>query len=373
MARTTAFRPWVTTLDPNQFAALRGRGSWLIVLSVTMAGTLLASFVPPASDVMGMQITPVAVCWLVMCGNAALISSDVVTRSLGQIGMGILMLTTSASIQLFFWSWVCFSSEFGSVMLLAFATLIAAYHGEFFQANFAHPWGFMPTLFAVISALVMAPTAHHLAVVIGGGLITIGAVYAMGNIGYTRNRTVQERDSLRAAVDAQVLADRGLEIERTRRALNELRGRNHDAANALAVMFGSVDLIGHYLDEMRGDPQMASQLRDSSVKLKSALDRLSGIVLESSEIGQEAAGEPIDPVTVAREVLREHRPLFPRVDMELETDTQNGPTLNVPGGAGIGPSAFGGLLFVLAAFAASITMSAARIERSRPVAKACSS
>ena len=68
------------------------------------------------------------------------------------------------------------------VIMLVMATLISS---DRVSRTLSQAWFavLMPAIAAVFGALFMAPDTHHLSMRIGAGLITLGAVYAMGNMG----------------------------------------------------------------------------------------------------------------------------------------------------------------------------------------------
>lgn len=313
-----SFRNWLSVLDANQFEALKDRKGWAVVLLFGLLGTLLGSFVPPTREFFEMRFEPMVFAWVILLVMAGLSSTDEVLRRLEPEWFGILLILTSATLQGFFWLWVCFSSVTGGTVLVAFPILISAYHGEFFQASREYPWGFLASILAIFVAAVFAPTPEHSVIVGMGGLLALGATFVMGNNARIRRLGMLERDALREAVDAQLLADQMLQIENIHETIMELRGTNHDAANALSgVLFNLSLLIGEA--QSSGSKELES-LSSLATDLRRALERLKQLVDRGKKIGVSDRTQPVEAVAVVNSIVRDLDSEFSSVDVHLSGD-----------------------------------------------------
>ena len=287
-------------LDAEQFAAMRDVKGWTIVALFLFCGILLCSVVPGTSVFFATEFAPVFALWCLMIALALLDGNPWIQSRVGPEGKAILLLLGSGGLQLLLWGLVVFSSVTGGTVLVAFPVLLASYHGQHFQVSLAYPYGGLVTLAAVLISAGFDTDGSHLALLIVGGLLSLGASGVMGDNERRRQLALKERDALRDALDAQLLLEKSSEFESVQRTLKELRGANHDAANTLSSMLVNTQYLIKSIKKVDGQAQLSEQIQASAQDLEGALTQLRRIIERGRKVGNASeAGE----VVVVEEVI----------------------------------------------------------------------
>lgn len=312
------FSEWVVSLDPSRRRATLSPASVLIVVLLGLAGMVIVSFVPGPRDFFGLRFIPTLICFLPSQILAAMMARYESKRQISLQTFGLLSLTGAGLFQMYMWSLVAFCNMPGALLASAFPILLVAFHGHLYQASFHYPYPILISTLAAIFGISLNPEAHHLYIYSVAVPMALGSSLLLGMFSRHDYRIRREREQLRAAIDAQMLEERTRDISRINGALMELRGRNHDAGNALSGLMLNVP---HFVKLTMTPGLSGEKLKEAgniACQISGSLSRLYDLLHEARSIGQSAYPEPVDisPVEVMVEVISDMGNRFPRTRIQ---------------------------------------------------------
>lgn len=327
------FRNWLSMLDQDKLVALADIKGWSIVLIFSLIGILIGSLGPVTSGFFQTEFQVPFIVWLVVCAGAILEISDRVRKGLSFVTYGLMRMFVATILQFFLWTMVVYSSVMGGAVIVAFAILVASYHGQFYQISLEYPFGVFITLIALAGAFLLDADFSHLAILILGGLMALGTGWVMGSHERQRMISVREKDALRAAVDAQILYEQTQEVEHVQSAMQEIRGTNHDAGNVLSSILMNLQFLTTRLSDIPDDVKPAGDVLEISGDLGQSVSRLRQLIERGRDIGGEAARRESVPLAkVLNAVVRDHRLLFPKIKFKQKSCDTGGVKFDLPGG-----------------------------------------
>jgi two-component system C4-dicarboxylate transport sensor histidine kinase DctB len=213
------------------------------------------------------------------------------------------------------WSLVAFSSLPGATVMAAFPVLLASFHGHLFHSDVKLPFPILASVVAASCGLFMNTDAAHLAIMSIAAPSALGTNLLLGLFARSDYRKRTEQVALREAVDAQILQDRTLAIERISQTLEELRGSSHDAGNALS---GLLLMMPQFVSLVRSKPLTAEKLHAAAEIAEMLLISLTSLQTILSEARQSARlngpeSAAVAPAEVVREVLAAAMRQFPGI------------------------------------------------------------
>jgi len=227
------------------------------------------------------------------------------------------MIATSASFQFFLWSLVCFSSREGAPVMAALPILLASYHSQFFQLSFKYPYGALATISGVTAALFLVSHSNQLAILLLGGGIALATGWVMGDIERRGATLKREHGALKAAVDAQLLLEQSREIMETKDLINEIRGTNHDANNALSGVLFNLQYLLNKTKKM-ADVSDILLIQELASDISLSVENLKRILEKGRDIGKgNRSLEKVNVNQVVNRVLQLAQQKFPKTNVTV--------------------------------------------------------
>lgn len=283
------YTQWLNQLDQNKLDALIDRKAWLGILVFFTLTLLGINWLSAGREFIGLQLNGPLIALSVVAIHAIAISTPGIQSKLGPMKFGTLMLSTSAAFQTFMWSVPLFSNDTSAPMLAVLPILLAAYHAEFFQLTLKQMWGAIPIIVSLMVALLIANNDYQYTLVSVGGLFALAASFTMGNYARQTARLVQESADMKAAIEAQTLMDTVESAEKSKDLLQELRGTNHDAGNALTGILMNVELLTSTLEESADKPLNIKDLLELNTDISNSANRLRKLIERGREVGNKAS------------------------------------------------------------------------------------
>jgi signal transduction histidine kinase len=324
------FRQWTQTLDGPTILD-SARNSWVGVGLAILVISLAAMYVPGASRFFSFRP------WIVFAGYLPMfVASVVITvshrkRREPTFAGWILITVGSAAVQLVGASLVSASEMPGAAAFGSLFVFAAAYHGFWFRVTPTEPFLAIGTACAGVVAILLNPDADHVALFATLTPAAVAAELIAGGHAKSQARHRAENERLRAALDAQILAQQEQEVRDLSLTLMEVLGANHDVRNAVT----SARLVADSLAEYARDPTIfdATALRELTDDLQTSLNRIQALVEQTRSTGNELAALPresVDALAIVESVLATMAVRFP--DRELRCEASAATTIRVRGG-----------------------------------------
>ncbi len=312
---------WVGILDPAKLVALVDRRGWSIALFSCLFGMCVASQLPIAKEFFQLTFVGALLCMFPVAVFAVAISSASFRKRLTPVQMAFMLLMTSATFQFYLWSLVCFSVFPGAAMMAAFPILLASYHGQFFQISRKYPFGAIAILLGVMAALLIAPSQHHVVIILLGGIMGLASAIIMGDNERRSVEIVKERDSLKAAVDAHILFEQAEEIAGNLGVISEIRGTNHDANNALSGILFNLQYLVSKSRHVNGEKANVALIKELAEDLSISIERLRSLLEKGRDIGKEhQESECVDISSVISDAIKLTNDKFSHVLIECNDE-----------------------------------------------------
>jgi signal transduction histidine kinase len=219
----------------------------------------------------------------------------------------------------------------GWVVFAAFFLFTAAVHGHFHLATLRTPFPALATLLAGLLASVLPAEPERGAAL---AVVTAAGMFGALTLGTFAQRSCQARaelEGLRAAVQAQMLAQSRRRLQALSGTLDDLRGRTHDMGSSLLVANLSVDHLKQLAE--RVPPDQRDDTRQELDRLETSLRHVKELARAISRASP-ATPSQADPVDV-REVLawvqESLRPRFHSAEVVVRAP-ENLPRVAMPGG-----------------------------------------
>ncbi len=184
-------------------------------------------------------------------------------------------------LQAFLWSWVIESRPPAALALAALPLLIAAYQSYLTHLSLRHPYAAIGTLLASAWALLAAKSNLVRMEVGVSSAIGIAVDFWLGANAKRDGHLRRERDELRQAVEAQLLAQKSAEVRLQAEALQALRGFAHDASNAVSAAMANAETLTARLRAL--DPAPESEA--IGARLAASLGQLSAMSQDARTAG----------------------------------------------------------------------------------------
>ncbi len=309
---------WLRSLDPARRQSTTTVSSFVGVAVIAMAGMAVTAYLPGPRELFRFPFWK-GFAWLVPALLPGFVMAPLDARGgLSLRAFGAFSLVGVFFFQGFMWSLVHLSAMPGATVMAAFPVLLVSFHGYLFQSSFRYPFALAVSAAALVPALVLAPTPEHRSILVLAGVMALSSHVLLGYYSGLDASARERQDALRRAVDAQILGDRTREVAKVSEALMELRGRRHDAGNALSGLLLNlprfVSLLEHeWTPEERKEAGMLGRA------LRQSLERLKQILLDAAAQDRKSSPEAVEvhPAELLQEVVGEVGRLHPRVKMAV--------------------------------------------------------
>jgi K+-sensing histidine kinase KdpD len=215
--------------------------------------------------------------------------------------------------------------------MAAFPILLAAYHGHLYQSNFKYPFPLICSIIAIAFGYLLNTDKTHVDILLVAAPMALGTNILLGYYAGLDFNKRKEQIALREAVDAQILEDRTRTLARISETLNELRGYNHDAGNALS---GLMVMIPQFVDIVKNKTLTGENLAEAAEiasSLEKSLSFLQTILSDSREAAVKNGPQAVlvAPAEVIGEVCADIKQQFPQSNISCNIPHELG-AVSVP-------------------------------------------
>jgi two-component system, NtrC family, C4-dicarboxylate transport sensor histidine kinase DctB len=332
-----AFDDWVRGLDSGLRKSTMTIGAFagLTLVSVTVMAAL--AYAPLIRDFFQFDFWGGVLLFLPQLALGAVLIRIEALGKLTSRRFGVITLAGAFLFQCYMWAMVPLSSGPGAMAMSAFPLLLTSFHGYLYGATLKEPFSFVISVLALGFSFTLAKSTDHYAILSVVGGAALGSHLVLGYVAKGGRTVRRQAEALRAAVDAQVLDDNVAELRQTERLLVELRGRAHDAGNAVT---GPLLNMPHLLRLLEGPLTDSAERKEVTLVARAiagSLERLRDLLGESRRSIRAAVEEAnfVCVADVAAQVALECGDLHPAVLVTLQVAPEAEAVL-VPlqGGAG---------------------------------------
>jgi two-component system, NtrC family, C4-dicarboxylate transport sensor histidine kinase DctB len=253
---------WLAEPPLETIVAWTSPAAWASVVCGAVGMLALAAY--PGKALFGVEFGPAL---LALSPTVVITALDIVLtrrQRSSELPVRISNLVGSAANQFFPLYVAATSRPVGMATFGALFLLVAVYQGFWNHATFRQPPAALVTPVAVGAALAIAG-GRALLPILALGLVGAAAAVASGRLSLDLDRRRRENEALRAAVQAQIDAEREQTLSRLHESVVAASGQTHDMANQVqATVLCVASLEGQVarLGAGRGDAGLAETLHD---------------------------------------------------------------------------------------------------------------
>lgn len=316
-----SFDHWVRGLDPTRRRSTTTVASFAAVTLLGLSGMAVAAFIPGPREFFALNFWACLVPFAPTVGMGFPMAYFESRGRLSLRAFGVLSLLGSFFFQSFMWFLVVFSRLPGSAVMSAFPILLVSFHGQLYQSNIRAPFPLISSLCAFALALAFGFDADHLPILSIAGPMALGSHLLLGYYSRLDYAARLQRESLRAAVDAQILKDRTTEISQIALVLDDLRGRSHDAGNVVSGLRMNIPYFVDLLKKLDDQIQERTEAVELGEVIVTRLNRLLSLLTDAAESSRTNLPKALNvsPWQVCSDVVRDIKNIYPSVLFETTT------------------------------------------------------
>lgn len=313
------FDEWTRSLPPPEILRLVW-GLKVVAASALVAATgiAFAAWVPFSAPIF--HLRP----WPAIATYAAPLALQMVCRRLANREraelFAALTLICSFLLQLFCVLLVVNSSLIGAVLFSPWLLVVAGTHGYFYRAGIRFPFVSAATVAASAVGLWLAPSWQHVAVLLVAGVGSAILAILIGEFTCMFDRSRDESERLRAAIQAQLVWEHSLRADRLAGSLEQVAQWNHDIRNALTEVVCRAKLLGMLAGDGGGAGNHA-ETRSTLEGMKRSLDVVVAGFEElqrMSRFAEPAARQSVSLIPIVEAVVSAARMRFPEVEVAID-------------------------------------------------------
>jgi signal transduction histidine kinase len=328
----SAFRRWINTQNVSEVLEASSVGAWLSLVALVLVLLAAAEWAPRAREFFDLDSGTALLCLGPALVDFAFAVLHRKRRHVETWGW-VLSLTGTTGLQFFVASLMAISASQGATVFAGFFLFTASFHGRLFRVTPRTP--FLPAgtaLALALAALFARPENLPLFAVIGPAALM--AELYLGTFALQHDRTSAEAERLRAAVQAQMLAQQERDVGRMSQALTEIIGHSQDIRDALLSASTAADLLKGLIASGGG---LGRGERERLVQqLHAGLSHIRDQVMDIHQKGRRYIGsdpEGVDLTPVLDSVRQSVGLRFPGVDIQVQVNRGESLRAWVRGGA----------------------------------------
>jgi signal transduction histidine kinase len=295
-------------------------GAWLALVALVLVLLAAASWMEGARKVFGLPFGTALLCFLPALVDFAFAVLHRGRQHIEPWGW-VLALVGTTCLQFFVACLMALSELPGATVFGGLFLFTAAFHGRLFRVTPRTPFLAVGTALALALAALLFASREHRALFAVIGPAALMAEFYLGTFAVQHDRTAAEAERLRAAVQAQMLAQQERDVGRMSQALTEILSHGEGMHGALQDAGSAAELLAGVL--ARGNtPARAEQerlVRQVQEQLSYIRDQLAEVRQKSRRhVGSDP--EVVDLVPVLNSVRQSVGLRFPGVDIEVQVD-----------------------------------------------------
>ncbi len=315
------FAEWSRLQDAPRIRAGVTVEGWLGTAVLVLLIVAMACFAPVIRDVFKLPFgEAMAVVVPVFAFN--FVGTIFVQRgSVSVTATGALLMVSASVTQALLACLSALSSGTGAAMFAALFIFAAAYQGQSFRASARYPFVVVPSVIAASAGVLLDHAPEHLAISAIAGPSAVALGLLLGSFALRSDDLQAEGESMRAALNAQMMSERSAEAQQLATALVEVLSHNHDIDNALGVARLNVDLLEAAAESFRGDAE-ADDARAMITDIRESLERVNGIFRIARQVGKASVEssspiESVDAAAIGRTIVDATQKRFRDTELEL--------------------------------------------------------
>lgn len=315
-----AFRHWVNTQNPAEVLAASSVSSWLALVALVLLLLAAATWAPRARELFALPVGTALLCFVPALVDFVFALMHRKRQHVEPWGW-LLSLTGTTGLQFFVASLMALAAPRGATLFGGFFLFTAAFHGRLYRVTPRTPFLAVGTALALgVSGLLFA-RAEHVALFAVTGPAALMAELYLGTYAVQHDRTAAEAERLRAAIQAQMLAQQERDVGRMSQALTDILGHTESLREKLLAAGTAADLLTVLL--ARGNGSGRAEMERLMRQLQQNLSHLQSRVTDIHEKGKRHVGsdpEAVDLVPVLDSVRESVGLRFPEVDIAVQVD-----------------------------------------------------
>ncbi|WP_224240437.1 sensor histidine kinase [Hyalangium gracile] len=319
-ATRTAFQRWVNAQNVPEVLAASSVSSWLALVALVLLLLAAASWAPRAEQLFALPVGTALLCFIPALVDFAFALLHRKRQHVETWGW-LLSLAGTTGLQFFVASLMALSAPQGATIFGGFFLFTAAFHGRLFRVTPRTPFLAVGTALALALAALLFARPEHTALFAVLGPASLMAELYLGTFAIQHDRTAAEAERLRAAVQAQMLAQQERDVGRMSQALTEILGHSEEIRETLLTASTTADLLTGQLVRSqslaRAEPErLIRQLHENLARIR---DR----VAEIHQKGRRYIGsdpEAVDLVPVLDSVRQSVGLRFPDVSIAVQVN-----------------------------------------------------
>lgn len=315
-----AFRRWVNAQNVPEVLAASSVDSWLGLISLVLVLLAAAKWAPHAEELFALPLGTALLCFVPALVDLVFAGLHRRRQHIETWGW-LLSLAGTIGLQFFVASLMALCAPVGATIFGGFFLFTAGFHGRLFRVTPRTPFLAVGTALALVLAALLFGQWDDVAVFALIGPAALMAEFYLGSFALQHDRTEAEAERLRAAIQAQMLAQQERDVGRMSRALTEIIGHSEDIRDALLEAGTAADLLIGQLARgnglSRGEPERLVR------EIHQNLSHIREWVMEIHQKGRRYIGsdpEVVDLVPVLDSVRQSVGLRFPEVDIAVQVD-----------------------------------------------------
>jgi two-component system C4-dicarboxylate transport sensor histidine kinase DctB len=314
-----AFRRWISTQNVPEVLEASSVGAWLSLVALILVLLAAATWAPRAQEFFDLEPGTALLCLGPALADIAFALLHRKRRHIETWGW-VLSLTGTMGVQFFVASLMAISASQGATVFAGFFLFTASFHGRLFRVTPRTPFLTVGTALALgLAALFARPENLPLFAVIGPAALM--AELYLGTFALQHDRTAAEAERLRAAVQAQMLAQQERDVGRMSQALTEIIAHSQDIRDAVLSAGTTADLLKVLV---AGGTGLSRSERERLVQqLHTDLSHIREQVTDIHQKGRRYIGsdpEGVDLTPVLDSVRQSVGLRFPDVNIQVQVD-----------------------------------------------------
>lgn len=326
-----AFRRWVENQDEQAILGTANIEAWLGVTLFIALSLTAAVYVPAFHRFFELNLAASLAVFSLSLLNGLVFSLLYRKRThFDWLGWGQLIIG-SGFLKFFCASLISFSAPRASAVFAALLLLACTYHGHLHRVTIREPFVAIASLVAISAAGLLAPTREHQAVflVIGPGALL--AELIAGNAAARHVEFARQQERMKAAINAQMLAQQDSEVRRLSGTIVDLLGHSHDINNALTSAVLSVESLQAVADHRKAPTEVMEllvELEETMTHIRQAVDNVRAMGREAAE----SSLEMVEPAPIVRSVVAATKQRFPSTRIDVADQMSDGTAFFIRGG-----------------------------------------
>jgi len=315
-----AFRRWVHAQNVPEVLEASSVGAWLALVALVLVLLAAAAWMEGAREIFGLPFVTALLCFVPALVDFAFAVLHRGRQHIEQWGW-VLALVGTTCLQFFVACLMALSKLPGATLFGGLFLFTAAFHGRLFRVTPRTPFLAVGTAVAMALAAALFAQREHYALFAVLGPAALMAEFYLGTFALQHDRTAAEAERLRAAVQAQMLAQQERDVGRMSQALTDILSHGEGMNGALQEAGSAAELLAGVL--ARGTSPVRLEQERLVRQIQEYLGHIRDLLAEVRQKSRRYVGgdpEAVDLAPVLDSVRQSVGLRFPEVDIQVQVD-----------------------------------------------------